>query len=139
FAVALKTGKPVQIEMKPTLADGLSVPKVGQNAFAIAHKAIDRVVTVGEQEIALAILRLIELEKAVVEGAGAAPLAACLAGLVPGLRGRKVVLPLCGGNIDTNILGRVLERGLASGGWLCRFVATMSDRSGGLAVFGALI
>ena len=125
--------------MKPTLADGLSVPKVGQNAFAIAHKAIDRVVTVGEQEIALAILRLIELEKAVVEGAGAAPLAACLAGLVPELKGKRVVIPLCGGNIDTNILSRVLERGLAYDGRLCRVTATISDRPGGLARFAAII
>jgi threonine dehydratase len=81
----------------------------------------------------------LELEKAVVEGAGAAPLAACLAGLVPELKGKNVVLPLCGGNIDTPILGRILERGLASDGRLCRFTATISDRPGGLARFAGLI
>src|SRR6267378_3817568 len=139
YAAALQAGRPVQVEMKPTLADGLSVPKVGDNAFRIARDLVDRTVLVGEHEIALAILRLIQLEKAVVEGAGAAPLAACLAGLVPELKGLNVVLPLCGGNIDLNILGRVIERGLASDGRLWRFKATISDRPGGLARFAGLI
>jgi threonine dehydratase len=139
FSAALAAGHPVPIEVKPTLADGLSVPKVGENAFSIARELVDRVVIVKEQDLARAILRLIELEKAVVEGAGAAPLAACLAGLVPELAGRKVVLPLCGGNIDLTALGRVLERGLASDGRLCRFTASISDRPGGLARFAGLI
>src|SRR5438128_9623219 len=125
--------------MKPTLADGLSVPKVGENAFQIARPLVERTVLVREHDIALAVLRLMELEKAVVEGAGAAPLAACLAGLVPEFKGRKVVLPLCGGNIDLTTLGRVLERGLASDGRLCRFTATISDRPGGLARFAGLL
>jgi threonine dehydratase len=139
FTAALAAGRPVHIEMKPTLADGLSVPQVGDNAFRIARDLVDKTLLVGEHDIALAILRLLELEKAVVEGAGAAPLAACLAGLVPELKGKNVVLPLCGGNIDTPILGRVLERGLASDGRLYRFTATISDRPGGLARFAGLI
>ncbi len=136
---ALRAGKPVRVAMKPTLADGLAVAQVGENAFQIARKLVDKVLLVGEHEIALAILRLLELEKAVVEGGGAAPLAACLAGLVPELKGKNVVLPLSGGNIDTPILGRVLERGLASDGRLHRFTATISDRPGGLARFAGLI
>jgi threonine dehydratase len=139
FTAAMAAGEPVNVELRPTLADGLSVPKVGGNAFCIARGLVDRTVLVGEHDIALAILRLMELEKAVVEGAGAAPLAACLAGLVPELQGKKVVLPLCGGNIDLNILGRIIERGLASDGRLCRFTATISDRPGGLARFAGLI
>src|SRR5437868_2553732 len=139
FTAALHEGKPVLIEMKPTLADGLSVPKVGSNAFVLAREFVDRVVLVSEHEIARAVLRLMELEKAIVEGAGAAPLAACLAGLVPELKGKKIVLPLSGGNIDLTTLGRVLERGLASDGRLCRFAATISDRPGGLARFAGLI
>jgi len=139
FTAAVAAGRPVPVEMKPTLADGLSVPQVGDNAFRIARDLVDKTLLVGEHEIALAILRLLELEKAVVEGAGAAPLAACLAGLVPELKGKNVVLPLCGGNIDTPILGRVLERGLASDGRLYRFRATISDRPGGLARFAGLI
>jgi threonine dehydratase len=139
FSAALSQGRPVQIEMKPTLADGLSVPKVGENAFQLARDLVDRTVLVTEQDIARAVLRLMELEKAVVEGAGATPLAACLAGLVPELKGKKVVLPLCGGNIDLNTLDRVIERGLASDGRLCQFTTTISDRPGGLAKFAALI
>lgn len=139
FTAALQAGKPVQIEMKPTLADGLSVPKVGENAFALARERLERTVLVGEQDIAKAVLRLMELEKAVVEGAGAAPLAACLAGLTPDLKNKTVVLLLCGGNIDLNTLDRVIERGLASDGRLCQFTATISDRPGGLARFAGLI
>jgi len=139
FTAALAAGKPVEIEMKPTLADGLMVPKVGANGFELARGLIERVVLVNEHDISLAILRLMELEKAVVEGAGAAPLAACLAGLLPELKGKKVVLPLCGGNIDLNMLGRIIERGLASDGRLFRFTATISDRPGGLAKFAGLL
>jgi threonine dehydratase len=139
FSAALKAGKPITIEMRPTLADGLSVPKVGENAFQLARKLVDRTVLVREQDLARAVLRLMELEKAVVEGAGAAPLAACLAGQVPELAGKKIVLLLCGGNIDLNTLDRVIERGLASDGRLCHFTATISDRPGGLARFAGLI
>ncbi|MFO1497374.1 MAG: threonine ammonia-lyase [Verrucomicrobiota bacterium] len=139
FTAALQAGRPVPVETKPTLADGLAVPEVGGNAFELAKGLVEKTVLVSERDIALAILRLIELEKAVVEGAGAAPLAACLAGLLPELKGRNVILPLCGGNIDTTILGRVLERGLAHDGRLCRFSATISDRPGGLARFAGLI
>jgi len=139
FTAALAAGHPVEIKMQPTLADGLTVPKVGENAFRIARDLVDRTVLVGEHELALAVLRLMELEKAVVEGAGAAPLAVCIAGLVPELKGKNVVLPLTGGNIDLNMLGRVIERGMASDGRLCRFTATISDRPGGLARFAGLI
>jgi len=139
YMQSLKTGGPVTVTIKSTLADGLAVSCVGKNAFEIARKHVDRVVAVKEKDIALAVLRLVELEKSVVEGAGATPLAACLAGLVPELIGRKVVLPLTGGNIDTTVLGRILERGLASDGRLCRFSATISDRPGSLAQFAALI
>jgi threonine dehydratase len=139
FTAACRAGKPVRIDLKPTLADGLAVAQVGGNAFRLARELVDKTVIVRERDIALAILRLLELEKAVVEGAGAAPLAACMAGLVPELKGKNVVLPLCGGNIDTPILGRVLERGLASDGRLYRFTATISDRPGGLARFAKAI
>lgn len=139
FEAAREAGRPVHVNMQPTLADGLAVPCVGENAFAIARKLVDRHVLVDEHELARAVLRLIELEKAVVEGAGAAPLAPLLANHLPELRGKRVVLPLCGGNIDTNILGRIIERGLAADGRLCRFSAIISDRPGGLSHFTGLI
>jgi threonine dehydratase len=139
FEAARQAGRPVHVNMQPTLADGLAVPCVGENAFAIARKLVDRHVLVDEHQLARAVLRLMELEKAVVEGAGAAPLAPLLANLLPELRGKKVVLPLCGGNIDTNILGRIIERGLAADGRLCRFSAIISDRPGGLSHFTGVI
>ena len=113
--------------------------QAGANAFSLARNYVDRVIAVGERAIAQAVLRLVELEKSVVEGAGAVGLAALMAGLLPELRGKKVVLPLTGGNIDTTLLGRIIERGLAADGRLCRFEATISDRPGSLSAFTALI
>ena len=96
-------------------------------------------VTVSERAIALAMLRLVEMEKVVVEGGGATGLAAMLQGLLPELRGKTVVVPLCGGNVDTPVLGRVLERGLAADGRLVRFEAVVSDRPGGIAALTRLV
>jgi threonine dehydratase len=107
--------------------------KVGANAFALARPRVDKVVRVAENWIALAILRMVELEKTVVEGAAAAPLAALMAGLLPELRGKHVVLTVCGGNIDPAILSRVIEKGLVHDGRLTRFTVLISDRPGGLA------
>ena len=133
FSAALQSGKPTPIAMRPTLADGLAIPQVGDNAFAVARDHVDLAITVTEEEIALAILRLVELEKSVVEGAAATPLAAAMSGKLKQFAGKKCVLLLCGGNIDPNILSRVIERGLVADGRLCRFTAVISDRPGGLA------
>jgi threonine dehydratase len=139
FSAALKAGSPTKITMHPTLADGLAIPQVGANAFQIARPLIDLTVTVTEEEIALAILRLVELEKSVVEGAAATSLAACMSGKLRELAGKRVVLLLCGGNIDPNVLSRVIERGLVADGRLGRFTAVISDRPGGLADLAAQI
>ena len=139
YAAALAAGRPVRVESGPTLADGLAVPEVGARSFEIARTRVDEVVTVTEDAIALAILRLAELEKGVVEGAGAAPLAAFLAGKLPGLRGKRVVLVLCGGNIDPLVFSRVIEHGLAVDGRLVKFTAIISDRPGGLADLAATL
>jgi threonine dehydratase len=133
FSAALRAGKPVRIDIQPTLADGLAIAEVGSNAFEIAASRVDGTVTVTEEQIAVSILRIVELEKGVVEGAAATPLAACLSGHLPELAGKRVVLLLCGGNIDPNVLSRVVERGLVADGRLCRFTAVISDRPGGLA------
>ncbi len=139
FSAALKAGGPCRFDTHPTLADGLAIPTVGTNAYNVAHDLIDRCLTVSEEQIAVAILRIVELEKGVVEGAAATPLAACLSGQLPELAGKKVVLLLCGGNIDPNVLSRVIERGLVADGRLGRFVAVISDRPGGLADLTAKI
>jgi threonine dehydratase len=139
FAEALRAGKPVRVTNHPTLADGLAVPEVGSNAFSVAKSYVDNFVRVSEDEIALAILRIIELEKSVVEGSAAATLAALLSGKLPELKGKKVVLPFCGGNIDPGILNRVIEKGLVADNRLFRFTATISDRPGGLAALTHVI
>lgn len=139
FSAALEAGKPMKITMRPTLADGLAIPKVGSNAFQVARPLVDFVVIVSEEQIALAILRLIELQKSVVEGAAATTLGACMYGKLKELRGKRVVLLLCGGNIDPNVLSRVIERGLVADGRLGRFTAVISDRPGGLAELAAQI
>ncbi len=139
FSAALEAGKPTKITVQPTLADGLAIPQVGTNAFQIARPLVDLVVTVSEEEIALAILRLVELEKSVIEGAAATPLAACMCGRLKELAGKRVVLLLCGGNIDPNVLSRVIESGLVADGRLVRFTAIISDRPGGLAELAAQI
>ena len=84
-------------------------------------------------------MRLLELEKAVVEGAGAAGFAAVLQGLLPELKGKKVVIPITGGNIDTTILGRVLERALVADSRLIKIWVTISDRVGSLVEFCKLV
>jgi threonine dehydratase len=139
FSAALEAGKPTTITMHPTLADGLAIPQVGTNAFQIARPLVDLVVTVTEEEIALAILRLVELEKSVVEGAAATPLAASISGKLEQLAAKRVVHLICGGNIDPNVLSGVIERGLVADGRLGRFTAVISDRPGGLADLARLI
>jgi len=136
---ALSCGHVVTVPARPTLADGLATTKLGENAFAILRERIDKAIMVSEELIALAILRLIELEKSVVEGAGAAPLAALLSGQLPELRGKTVAILLCGGNIDPLILGRIIEIGMAADGRLARLVATISDRPGGLANLATIV
>lgn len=131
---AFHVGKPEKVEMSKTLADGLAVPKIGDNSFQILQRHLDKLVTVSEEEIALAVLRLLELEKFVVEGAGAAGLAALLnPNLLPELKGKKVVIPLCGGNIDAPILCKVIDRGLATDHRLLNFHVIVEDLPGGLA------
>jgi threonine dehydratase len=139
FTAARAAGHPVTVALSPTLADGLAVPLLGKLPFAVLEKVVDQVVTVDEANIALAILRLIELEKSVVEGGGAAPLAAFLAGKLDNLKGKQVVLTLCGGNIDLTMLGRVIEVGLVADGRVSRFSVSISDRPGGLARLAELI
>jgi len=139
LTAARAAGQPVTVALSPTLADGLAVPLLGKLPFAVLQKVVDQVVTVDEATIALAILRLMELEKSVVEGGGAAPLAAFLAGKLDNLEGKQVVLTLCGGNIDLTMLGRVIEVGLVADGRLSRFTVSISDRPGGLARLAELI
>jgi len=140
YTAALDAGYEIPVNVGPTLADGLAVPTVGRNAFFNARDKVDRVVQVSEKHIALTILRLLENEKIVAEGGGVVGLAALLQpDVLNDLKGKNVVVPLCGGNIDITTLGRVIERGLAADGRLLRFTATVSDRPGGIAGLTELI
>jgi threonine dehydratase len=133
FAAGMDAGKPVPVSTAFTLADGLAVAKAGDLTLAIGGKLIDRVVLVGEEALALAILRFAELDKCVMEGAGAAGLAAFLEGSLEDVTGKRVVLILSGGNIDPLAHSRVIERGLAADGCIYRFDALITDRPGSLA------
>jgi threonine dehydratase len=139
FSAGLAAGESVNVATRFTLADGLAVAEAGQHTLAIARPLVHQMVQVGEEHLALAMLRLAELEKCIIEGAGAAGLAALLSGALPDLKGRRVVLLLSGGNIDPLAHSRVIERGLAADGRIYRFDALISDRPGGLAHLSSLL
>ncbi|RCN52061.1 putative threonine ammonia-lyase, partial [Ancylostoma caninum] len=136
---SLEAGKPTTIKSNPTLADGLAVPTVGVNAFHSLKNLVNKVIAVKETDIAVGILRLLETEKVVTEGAGAIGVAALLAGNLPELTGKKVVCILSGGNIDSTMVGRCIEKGLAVDNRLIRFEALISDRPGGVAELSKLV
>jgi threonine dehydratase len=135
---SLAHNRVVKIDAKPTLADGLAVAEAGQLCFKIIQQVVDQVMLVDEGQIALSILRLLELEKTVVEGAGAVPLAAAMNPAM-NLSGKNVVLVLTGGNIDLSLISRVIDRGLAADGRLCRIRARLLDRPGALANLASIL
>jgi len=141
MAASIAAGHPVKIEAKPSIADGLAVKCPGKVSFELARRHVDRFLTVTEEEIANAILVLLEVEKTMTEGAGAASLAALLnrEELREGLRGKAVVLPLTGGNIDVNVLSRIIDRGLAKDGRLAKLRVYVPDRPGSLALVSRLL
>jgi len=138
MCAALAAGRRVTVPAAATIADGIAVRQVGEQTLAIAVHHVDEVVTVGEEEIANAILLLVEMEKTVVEGAGAVALAA-LINRPLGLAGARVALVLSGGNIDVTMLARIIERGLVKDGRLVRLGVLLRDRPGELARLAALI
>jgi threonine dehydratase len=135
---ALADGHPVRLDPASTIADGIAVREVRERTLALTKTYVDDLVTVSEEELAGAVLLLLEIEKAVVEGAGAAPLAALLNREL-GLEGLTVVLVLSGGNIDVTMLARIIERGLVKDGRLVRLEVVLRDRPGALARLTALV
>ncbi|KAH8863161.1 L-threonine dehydratase biosynthetic IlvA [Schistosoma japonicum] len=111
----------------------LAIPMVGVNSFKTAHHLVDKVISIDETYIYRAVIRLLEFEKSVVECSGATSLAVIMANMLPELFGKKVVCILSGGNIDITTLNRVIEKGLAFDGRLCRFVVTLADKPDGIA------
>jgi len=121
-----------------TIAEGIAVKDVGNLAFAIIRELVEKVLVVKEETIERAVVALIEIEKTVAEGAGAAALGALLehASL---FAGKRVGLPISGGNIDSRVLASVLMRGLVRDARLVRLRVTMPDVSGSLAKIASLI
>ncbi len=139
---SLEAGRVIRVATQPSLADGLNVAECGHECFAIAQRVVDEVALVDETQIAKAVLRLLELEKMVVEGAGAVGLAAMMHREALGLRGlegKKIVLVLCGGNIDMTLVARIIDRGMAADGRLARITVHIPDRPGTLAKVLAVI
>ena len=130
--VALEMGAPAELPPATTIADGIAVRRVGATPFDLVKIYVDEIVTVSEGEIAKAVLILLEIEKTVAEGAAAVPLAALLNKKVS-LTGKHVGLVLSGGNIDMNLISRIIESGLIQDGRLGRFSIVISDRPGSLA------
>ncbi len=129
---SVEEGKPVTLEAALTLADGIAVKRPGELTFAHVQRYVDEIVTVSEEEIASAILYLLEKEKTVVEGAGAVGVAALMNRKVR-LEGKSVASVISGGNIDVNVISRVIERGLVRDGRLARIDVSLPDRPGQLA------
>jgi len=129
--VAVAEGKPVTLAPAATIADGIAVRRAGDRTLPMVQKYVDDIVTVDDEEIANAILLLLEREKTLAEGAGAAPIAALLNRKIP-LSGKRVALLVCGGNIDVTLLSRIIERGLVKDGRLVRLRVHLPDYPGAL-------
>lgn len=136
---AVEAGHLVTLEGASTIADGIAVKRAGEIAFEHVHRVVDDLVTVSEEEIASAILYLLEKEKTVVEGAGAVGVAAMMHHKLRGLEGKRVCAVVSGGNIDVNLLARVIERGLAKEGRLVRIDIKLLDKPGQLAKVSSVI
>jgi threonine dehydratase len=129
---SLERGERVTLDSVDTIADGIATRSVGEKTFEVIRERVDEVVTVGEDDIAVALTTLLERGKTLVEGAGAVPLAALLAGAFDYAGDETVVPLLCGGNIDMNTLTTVILRGLVETGRYLRLRTTLEDRPGAL-------
>jgi threonine dehydratase len=128
---ATEAGHPVTIPAEATIADGIAVRRAGEKTLPLVKQYVDQLVTVDEEEIASAILVLLEREKTLAEGAGAAALAALLERKTA-LSGQRTAILVCGGNIDVTLLSRIIERGLVKDGRRTRVRIHLTDRPGAL-------
>ena len=122
-----------------TIADGIAVKTPGSLTYELCEKYVDGIVTVSDDEIALAILTLLEQQKLISEGAGAVPVAAVMNGKIPDIEGKNVCCLVSGGNIDVTILSRVIERGLKMGGRTADIRIALSDKPGQLSGVSRII
>jgi len=131
-AQSLTKGEPRGVDHVDTIADGIAVSKVGDQTFPVIQERVDEVVTVSDDEIATALVLMLERGKTLVEGAGATPLAAVLEGKFDYDEGETIVPALCGGNIDLNLLTTVIVRGLVDQGRYVKIRTVLKDRPGSL-------
>jgi threonine dehydratase len=138
---ALKLGRPVEVdaEERGSIADAIMVTQVGEAPFPLLQKLVDEIVLVDEEQIASAILKLLERKRILAEGAAAAPLAALLGGSLQVAEGSRVVLVVSGGNVDSLLLERIIAAGLFREGRLIRFSVCLKDTPGSLAVLLELL
>lgn len=129
---SLKQGKRVHLDSVKTIADGIAVKEPGENTFNLISQYVDEVVTVSEDEIAAAILALMEQKKLVSEGAGAVSVAAAMFNKVP-IKGKNVVCVVSGGNIDVTAHNRAVRRGLVKSGRDCSLILDLQDKPGQLS------
>lgn len=132
MAASLQEGAIQHLNNVSTIADGIAVKEPGVNTFELCNRYVDEVVTVSDEEIAAAILALIEQQKLVAEGAGAVSVAAAMFNKVP-IKGKKTVCLVSGGNIDVNTLSRVITRGLSKSGRNYTFIVDLDDKPGQLS------
>lgn len=132
MAESLKEGKLCHLSNVSTIADGIAVKEPGVNTFDMCNRYVDAVVTVTDDEIAAAILALLEKQKLVAEGAGAVAVAAVMFGKLP-VKGLKTVCLVSGGNIDVTTLSRVVTRGMAKEGRNHTFIIDLVDKPGQLS------
>jgi threonine dehydratase len=135
---AIEMHRPVTVDPATTIADGIAVRRAGDVTLPMVERYVDEIVTVEEDEIASAILMLLEREKTLAEGAGAAALAALLQKKTS-LNGAHTAVMVCGGNIDVTLLSRIIERGLVQDGRLIRLRIHLLDKPGALAELTRLI
>lgn len=128
---SLETGRPVEVEVLPTLADGIAVSRPGTLTFPIIQRYVDEVVEVSEEGIAGAVLDLLEKANVLAEGAGAAPLAAMEEGRITS-RARRVILVISGGNMETQTIDRIIQRGSVRMGRRIRLAVNIPDTPGSL-------
>ncbi len=134
---ALKHHRPVAVQTKPSIADGVNIKQVGSKTLPLVERYVDCAVTVEEETIAEAIVKLMERKKLVVEGAGATGMAALMEKKIP-LEGiRKLVVVLSGGNIDVTTLDRILHKGLVKEGRVCSITTVIEDAPGELAALAS--
>jgi threonine dehydratase len=138
-APSLQKGEIVALDSVDTIADGIATRHVGEKPFEVIQQRVDEVVTVSDEDIADAVLLLLERAKTLVEGAGAVPLAALLQGAIEYEEDEVIVPALCGGNIDVNLLTRVLVNGLIQRGRYLRIRTVLADTPGSLEEFIEII